>query len=738
MPDKKPSIFDGKLSDAELEKYFWESYDASRERFTGRGGESPTMKKRFTRNFAAYGSDFLAKADRDYLLSTDRPPVEINLLTAKINAVRGSIGASKMECQFKPHTTSDTANVLAGWLTLLVRKAMIDCGGWDQQDAAFQDDLVTGYGAAEVYLDTSQIPFRGVLRRVHLHELWPDPDAMESNLADRTTDIRVRKWLVEQTIARWEGKADEIKAHVSKFGTFTTGSLESTRSTGKRGGAAGTSTESLRGKVEVAQLIYQRWMRRVRWYDPERKQRRDTMPAELDERRKELEKALDGNGQPLYEPIEEETYRGETWYRAHLLLGGYATEKGKSRRGLVILDHEESPRLGSTILWLTGLAKEEPDREKVEFFNILDIAYGLQMVLNRTLQEELAILSREAKGGAYYTDEAVPDDYPGGEEKWLKDHSRPGGMTKIATEGWDLFKAKDLPRIPSGLDRMEQKLVEWIDKAMAVTDAFVGSVSQERSAVYLSNLQQQGLVTLGPVLGPYIAFIKNCGVALVEVLIRHLPVADIDRLLDNPVYEGLTHELDPETGELMPIMSDDPDAPVMDPKTGEQRFDAETLEPMYEQVPLSAGRILKAENPLDYEVNVDTGQATISLRYAIWEMVGQGILQTMQNALPPSAFRKVLLFMVKNIPITGEQGATLSKDIEGAIEEEDRLQTLEGVKEYLLGLPPEESMPALQEVAEQVQQMMPPGDGGTPQGPPEAAPPQDMGGGEMDMPAPVE
>jgi len=732
MPEE-PSIFSGKLSDKELENFFWEAYDASRERFGGSGERS--IKKRWSRNFAAYGSDFLSKAERDYLVSTDRPPVEINLLTAKINAVRGSVGSSKMEVQFKPHTTSDVASVKAGWLTLLVRKAMVDCSGYDHQDGALHDDLCTGYGACEVYLDTSRIPFRGVLRQVELHELWPDPDATEMLLANRTFDLRVRKWLVEQVIGRWEDREEEIKEHAERYGTFQVG--QQGRTTGKRGGGATQSgssgKNSLRGKVEVGQLIYQRWMKRVRWYDPERKVRRDTLPDELKKRKAELEKILDANGQPLYEAVEEEQYRGETWHRAHVLLGGFdTTKRNKGARGLLILDHDESPRVGSTIQWVTGLTKKEPDKEKVEFFNVLDIAYGLQMVLNRTLQEELAILGREAKGGAYYTDEAVPDDYPGGEAQWLKDQSKPGANTKIAQEGWEFFRAKDLPRIPPGLDRMEEKLVQWISQAMAITDAFVGSVQQERSAVYLSNLQQQGLVTLGPVLGPYVSFIKACGVAMAEVLIRHLPVADIDRLLDSPEYAGLTHEADPETGELMPIMVDDPDAPVIDPETGQQAYDPVTQAPMYEQVPLSAGVILKQENPLDYEVNVDTGQATISLRYAIWEMVEQGILQTMQNALPPAAFRKFLLFMVKNIPITGEQGATLSKDIEAAIEQDDQLQTLEGVKAYLLAQGPDVAMPALQEVAEQLQAQIPPGDGGTPAGPPEEMPPEEMSmDGEM-------
>jgi hypothetical protein len=698
MPEER-SIFSGKLSDAELEEHWWACYDASRERFGGTGEKA--IKKKWAKLFAAYGSDFLTKAEKEYLLSTERPPVEINLLTAKINAVRGSIASSRMEAVFKPHSDSDIANVKAGWMTQLVRKAFTDCGAYDEMDQVFHNDLITGYGAAELYLDTSRIPFRGILRKRSLHSLWPDPDACGMNLRDKTFDIFVIPTLVEKVLGTWGDdpeKEQKIQQHAEQWGTLGAGE----RSTTKRGGrsAGGSGKDSLRGKVEIALFIYQRWMKRVRWYDPERGVRRDTLREELEARRAELEKITDPSGMPLYEPIEEEEYRGETWYRAHLMLGGFETKKkDKAARGLLILDHEESPRIGSTFEWLTGLAQEEPDKERVLFFNIMDIAYGLQMVLNRTLQEELAILAREAKGGLYYAEEAVPDDYPGGEAAWIKDQSKPGSATKIAAEGWDRWKQKELPRIPPGLDRMEEKLVQWIGQAMAITDAFVGSVQQERSAVYLSNLQQQGLVTLGPVLGPYVAFIKNCGVAMAEILIRHLPTSDIDRLLDYPEFEGLTHQVNEETGEPEPMLVNDPDAPVMDETTGEQAFDQQTGEPLYEQIPITAGYVLKQENPLDYEVNVDTGQATISLRYAIWEMVEQGILQTMQNALPPKAFRHFLMFMVRNIPITGEQGSQLAKDIEKAIEEEDELQTLEGVKEYLGTLPPEQVQQALQEVA---------------------------------------
>lgn len=724
MPDE-PSIFSGKLSDKELEKFFWEYYDASRERFTGRAGESQTFKKRWARNFAAYGSDFLSKAEREYLISTERPPVEINLLTSKINAVRGSVAASRMEAQFKPHTTNDIANVKAGWMTLLNRKAMIDCGGYEQQDQVFHNGLITGYGCSEIFLDTSRVPFRGVLRKNSLEEHWPDPDACDMNLMDRTADLRVRKWLVEQVIGRWPDKEEQIKKHAEQYGTFGPGQRGG-RTTGKHGGGGGK--DSLRGKVEIGHLLYQRWMKRVRWYDPERRTRRDTLPEELETRKKELAQILDANGAPLYEAVEEDEYRGETWYRAHLLLGGFdTTKKNKGARGLLILDHEESPRIGSTFNWLTGLAKEEPDKGKVEYFNIFDIGYGLQMVLNRVRQERLAIMARDAKGGIFAMKSAVPSDID--PDKWAKDYSVPGSVTWISDEeggGMGSIQEKAMPRNADGMMSMEKDLIQEIGQAMAITDAFVGSVQQERSAVYLSNLQQQGLVTLGPVLGPYIAYIKQCGVTMVEMLIRHLPVADIDRLLDNPTYEGLTHEVNPETGELEPILVDDPDAPVMNPESGEQAFDPETLEPLYEQVPLTAGMILKEENPLDYEVNVDAGEATVSLRYAIWETLEQGILQTIQNALPEKAFRIFLMFMVRMMPVPGEQGSTLAKDMEKAIQEDDQLQTLEGVKAYLLAQGPDIALPAMQEVAEQLEATIPPGDGGTPA----AAPEMPMDGGE--------
>lgn len=715
---EEPSIFTGKLSDKDLERFFWEVYDASRERFGGRSGESPTFKKRWARNFAGYGSDFLSKAERDYLISTERPPVEINLLTSKVNAVRGSVAASRMEAQFKPHTTSDIANVKAGWMTLLNRKAMIDCGGYEQQDQVFHNGLITGYGCSEIYLDTSRVPFRGILKKNNLQEHWPDPDACDMNLADRTTDLRVRKWLVEQVIGRWPEKEDEIKKHAQQYGTFGVGQ-RGNRSTGKQGGGAGGGKESLRGKVEVAELIYQRWMKRVRWYDPERRTRRDTLPDELEARKKELAGILDVNGAPLYEAVEEDEYRGETWFRAHCLLGGFdTTKKNKGARGLLILDHEESPRVGSTFNWLTGLAKEEPDKGQVEFFSIFDIGYGLQMVLNRVRQERLAIMARDAKGGIFALKSAVPSDMD--PDRWAKEYSVPGSVTWLSDEeggGMGSIQEKAMPRNADGMMSMEKDLIQEIGQAMAITDAFVGSVQQERSAVYLSNLQQQGLVTLGPVLGPYIAYIKACGITMVEMLIRHLPVADIDRLLDNPTYEGLTHQANPETGELEPIMVNDPDAPVMD-EAGEQAFDPMTQEPLYEQVPLTAGRILKEENPLDYEVNVDAGEATISLRYAIWENLEQGILQTFQNALPEKAFRVFLLFMVRMMPVPGEQGSVLAKDIQKAIEEEDLLQTLEGVKAFLLAQGPDVALPAMQEVAQQLEEGLPPGDGGTPEAPP--------------------
>lgn len=675
IPD---DLFDAPLSDGKLTDHYWECFDASYEKFQ-------PLKKHGATMFRTYAGKLLNKRERDWLTETERPPVELNLVTQKVNTILGTHMADRKEVQFKPDADDpdEVGDVLGGWMTQLVRKAMNNCEGHRQQSDSFLDDLCAGYGYAEVYLDVARLPFAGVLKAVNFGEVWDDPEATEDCLTDRTFIIREKEWLLEQVYARWPDKKKEIRDAATKWQTFIP-----RRSGGRRN--TQVASDSLRGRVKVAEFQYKRWVSRVRWYDPETEQRRDTTPDVLKARQAELKKVLDPNGRPMYEAIVEQPYLGETWYRGYLLLGGpgaQGNKKGKNdgTRDAVVLEHAESPRKGPTILCATCMKDKDPEKKQMTSFGPVQILHGLQMVLNRFVQEHLAILARSVKGGGDYAPEAIPDSMT--PEQWIKARSKPGAWAPVSQEAWDFIRHNPNPMEPTGITQIEEQLITWMSTSTGLSEILAGSDAPDRSSAKLvNNLQQQSVVSMGPVLDPFTLFIKQCGQAMAEILLTHLPEEDINKLLGNPQVEGITAQRNQQTGELEPLTMDG----EVDPATGQAA-----------QIPVTAGYLLKQENPIDYKVSVDVGNVQVSLKYAIWELFEQGILQTIQNAAPDSMSR-VIPMLFKNLPLPGAEAKELADGVRQDMEAAQRNQTIQGIQQTLMGMDPSQVMPMLQQVAQQM------------------------------------
>lgn len=665
MPRKRsPEVAEAKLSDAALADHFWECHDAGEE--VSRPAINDGAEK-----FKAYGGSFLSEANKDHLAKTERPPVEVNLVAIKVNTVLGTQLSDRQEVTFRPDSADKAAMVMADWRTQLVRKAMNGCDGHRQQTDVLFDGLCMGYGHAEVYLDTSRFPHKPVLREVPPGELIFDPEAKEDCLGDETFKIRKKKWLVEEVIATWPGKADEIKRAAQMY-------LQAGASSSK----ARATRNLLRSRVEVAEFLYKRWIPRVRWYDPELDLQRDTLPSILEARRKELAKQVDELGTPLYEPIEEESFRGETFYRSFLLLG----ERGKDKSGSptdVVLEHEESSIHGFSILSYTCLKLKDPVKNRTRFFGPVGILEQLQKIFNRLVQEHLSYLARAVKGGGFYNKDAVPEGMT--QEEWLRELSKPGMFTPTSGDPGTLVQLNPPPQSPTGLVDMERSIADWMGQTTGLTEALAGTMTQERSNVLINNLQNRAIIALGPVLDPLTLFIKRCGYALCQLMVRHLPVADLDRLLGNPQVEGMTYTLGEDGEEQIPVTGED-------------------------GTPVTAGVLLKQENPLDFEISVDVGKAQVWAQAAVWELFQQGVLQTMQNAGVPMELLAPML--LRNLPLPGTEAKELAESVEKDMAEKKRMQTEEGVREFLLGLPPEQGFALIQGVAEELQALLPEGEAG--------------------------
>jgi hypothetical protein len=248
------------------------------------------------------------------------------------------------------------------------------------------------------------------------------------------------------------------------------------------------------------------------------------------------------------------------------------------------------------------------------------------------------------------------------------------------------MEKKQMP-IPAAAKDLFQILTDVIPDLSGVTDYLKGTATQERSEVLISNLQQQSVTMMLPVLEPLNAFrIKN-GTILTKIILKHLPVGDLDKIIGDEQMENLTYTMMPneETGEVEEV-------PITDEATGE---------------PVTAGSILKQSDVEEFDITADIGQASASMKLSVWQVIAQSKLLEMLAGMgmDPSL---VVGPLMKFLPLPAEATRQISEAIEqqagGYIPNDP-----ESIMQAILELPPEQATQILQGVGEQMMMQQPQG-----------------------------
>lgn len=694
-----------KLDDEDVVALYWEARKDSED------WRDPWKKDAEELNRMYASGDGLSELDRSNLVETEREPISFPYATGTINAILGADQADRKEVVFRGGDTSVKDQALGEWITTVVRHFMNRHNGHREESAAQKDQLITGEGSCEAYLDTSTQPIGIPLKRVPYWEHFPDPDAIEGNRTDASYDIRERLWKKEEIEARWPGtdlaKLASPVAGVGSFGLQPTGSVENRWRSGQ--GLA------RKNRYRVVDFQFCRYVPRVVWFDPETGERRDTPPEVLEERRKEMEDDFAARvaeyetqvqeqaalADPLAPapmvlppeppaPIEEHRYAGKTYFRAFI-----AVDSAKNGGAGVVLSHEEMSLPRFTRNQVTGFEEQAGDKQRVRFFGPMRTLFHAQKYLNKALRVYLEIMERGAKGGGFVEESAVIGD----QQEFIRNRSVPGRW-EIVADGANASGAIQFApnqQVPSGWESFMQRCIDSISALTGVTDWWKGTATSERSNVLITNLQERNAIMLNPVTEPMTALRKQNGLLIAGIALRHLPVSQLDSIIGEVEIEGVTHE------------------PAIDPMTGQPQVDPEggkVLQPMMveyegEMVPATPGVLLKLADPLAFDVVVDTGQATPTQRQAIAQMFVQtNLLQTLSDAGAP--MEVIIPWFVRYFPAPAEMVKVLGDELERRMNESKALQTQEGILAALAGLPPDQVQETLAQAAQLYLQAAPP------------------------------
>lgn len=665
------------LSDADLVDYFWSIFPASKDHFDPIWEESETLYK-------TYYGDTLSEQDATWLIETKRPPISFNFVSGTIDTIVGSDMADRKEVVFRGADMSDFDGIKAEWITRILRHQMNKTKALRHQSDAFFDMLITGYGFAEVFLDSSKIPVPVALKRVQPWEMFPDPDATEDNLTDARFMIRVRKWMVEEVQARWPKMAREVADAITTNQVPTTTPKPSISGHWKE-----VASPTLRKGVTVYHLVYRRYEPRVAFEDPETGEIVKMRPREFEERQDQAQAAFQAameqwSSMPTIEPppspddflvAEYEEFPSETFYSAHLL-------GNKEEGNGIVLEHRELSVPMFPYRCVTGYKLKDTTENRVRFFGPAKKIYDPQLYLNKSLQVWLDILARGSKGGGFINRELVK----GNEGKFIKEQSIPGMWHVVDGEVTaENLQFKPVQPTPSGYENFLNLCMDAISRVSLVTDWVKGTAQQERSNVLISNLQQQAMTGLNPLFDPLAQFREECGTLVAKLMLKHLPDRDLNRMLGEvePV-EGLTHEMapDPETGEasLQPIMVQD--------EGGEMR-------------PVTPADLLRQVDPFEYDIAVDVGQASSTQKQSVWQIFIQtGLLQQLIEMGVP--METILPQLIRYLPLPSTMAKKMADELEEQMEQAQAMRTEEGLIEALAQMPPEEQIRIL-EAAAQVQ-----------------------------------
>jgi len=660
--DLEVASFGKEYSDEDFLKVFWAAYADSESHFSGWREDIRTFYSIYA------GESQLDDADREFAQLTKRPLINLNYSIGTLNAIIGAQMSDRKEVQFKGVGTYDYDGVTADWMTILLRTAYQYSDGHRRESDAALDMLITGYGWSEAYLDTSKVPIHARIGPAQPWEMYPDPNAVEDNLRDARFHIRVKQWELEEAEARWPDSKEEMRTGLA---------ADTVESVTQIHGVYEGFSNAFRPRIKVYEYQYLRYVPWSVFVDP-------TTGKQVEMKRSKANKVINGLRSQGLEVEQRYDYAKKVYYRAYIT--GNATKASG-----VILEKKELSLNRFTYSCVTGFKNKDPDDGRVIYFGPMTIISDIQIYLNKAFAVYMEIMARGAKGGGMIEEDALS----GSPEEFEVQASRAGGWIRVAEGAISGGKIKErgTQAIPQGHERFMDHLTNAFSTLTGVTEFVKGTAQNERSNVLVSNLQQQSYTMLNPLFDPITAFIIDSGKVLTEIILKHYTDEQINRILADQRVEGLTFDkqVNPETGE-------------------EEEVDLQ-----------SHAEILRAVRLDDFEVTADVGQATVTQKQAVWQILVQTNLigTLLENGVDISG---ILPELIRFMPLPESLALKLSEDLKESMKVQKLTQTAEGIIQTLAEMAPEDAMQIVQQAADAVQAQQPQ----QPQPPPQPQQPPPM------------
>lgn len=649
-----------------------------------------------------YAGESFSELDRQYLKETKRPVIDPPFAAGLIDTVVGAEMGQQTETVFRGVDDEFEDQVIGDWITALTRNGYALCSAHRHLMDAYKDTLVVGYGFTTTFMNVRKVPIRPQIKALNFWTVFPDPDAVEQNLEDAQYFFIESKWPLQDAQARWSSP-DQRKALEGAYASADTppASLPQT--------IRGTGSTTSRQGVEIYEYQYRLAQACCVYVDPETGEQKnvtreeyDSRVAELDAQNRAAEKeyqerlsaweaiqeaqlaeiplSYDATPSPTPqspppEPpqpilIDEEAvhhYNGDRFYRAFIA--------GRDAKTGALLENKEITEGEFTIKADTGYPWKKPKEERVRFYGMMRKVYDIQIWWSKALAGWIELLSRKIKDGGFIEKSAFESSEDAA--KFVKNSSIPGMFHMLADGGIGRIKINPPVTGEPGLAELWNMLTEMFGMVSGVSRGLQGTLTQDRSNVLVSNLQEQGLQMLMPIRAPRTAFVMACGRLFAKMTLNHLPAEEIDRILGVQKVEGMTvqKQADPETGEEIEV-------PIPSSETG----------PDGQPVPLTAGRILKQADIMDYDVTVDVAVATTTQKLATWQIMNQhGMADVLAQNLPGEIW---LPSFLRNAPLPGSVSKEMADKAEAYFASQKKEGTPQGVMESfqkLLQANPEEA-----------------------------------------------
>lgn len=638
--------------------------------------------------FQTYANNPWPEGTRETMLAERRPVANFNFSLSTINTVLGQDMVDRREAHYEG-VDGDAKDQFVGELYTIARRQFYNlCQGHREESEAHLDQLISGYGWCEAFMDASDYPVLPVVSWVDCLEMYPDPDAKKQNLRDATYIIRKQRWLLEDAVARFPSKRTDLERLANK-GPKKGDSVFPKKASADnyRSGGSDVIVDD-----ENAVYIYDYQRKRIeRWvaFDHPVEGRKFVPEETFKKELKELMQMVGAEGQPVISSPED--IDAVVIYKRVVYRGFYA-----SANNLEAFELEEPKRIKEdrfTYVPATGYRGRD-EQQRVKFFGLMALIYEPQLWIAKALSYGLEYLARGNKGGGIVKAKVFENP-----QKYIQNKAKIGYWAVAnddANFSEDIWEERATTWHP-GFEKMLDIAVDVQPKITTVSEWLKGTATTERSNVLITNLQSQNQVALAPLADPLSAFRIELATLFALLIKNYIYIEDFNAVVGEQSCEDVTYtyQVDENTGQKMRGPDGKPiKAPITVQEEGEEQ-----------PRPITPYDLIVEKDVLKFNVAVDLGSASVTGKQAMWQLfTNTAFIQKLIEVMPQLG-RRILPVLLRNMPgLPAEEAKQLRKQIEEELEREDLQGTMEGLQMQIQELPPE----ALDQVMQMIQQLIQP------------------------------